>query len=278
MEYGGTFKKLCKEKSIEVYSTMSETKAAFAERAIQSLKHIICRYIEDHGEKFINKLPQFVSTMNCSINRSIGKSPREVKNTDFLSILHNKPLTMYKKLKFKVGDRVRISKNDNPFRKGCKPQFTDEIFEISAVSTKKPLHTASKISTKKKFWKNFMKKSLENVLIKGKSFFKLNFYRSVVMDSFTIELVSNASFICYPNNSLSSFTNFLPEQKHLKGEWEVAISEISYPSLYQNVTEGKFTFVDGRESFEEKRKIVPMSIEPGLYPSIVDIVVAMSNV
>ena len=95
------------------------------------------------------------------------------------------------------------------------------------------------------------------------------------MDSFTIELVSNASFNCYPNNSLSSFTNFLPEQIHLKGEWEVAISEISYPSLYQNVTEVKFTFVDGRESPEEKRKIQPMHVEPGLYPSIVDIVVAM---
>ena len=97
------------------------------------------------------------------------------------------------------------------------------------------------------------------------------------MDSFTIELVSNASFNCYPNNSLCSFTNFLPEQIHLKGEWEVAISEISYPSLYQNVTEGKFTFVDGRESPEEKRKIQPMHVEPGLYPSIVDIVVAMND-
>ena len=97
------------------------------------------------------------------------------------------------------------------------------------------------------------------------------------MDSFTIELVSNASFNCYPNNSLSSFTNFLPDLIHLKGEWEVAISEISYPSLYQNVTERKFPFVDGRESSEEKRKIVPMTIEPGLYPSIVDIVVAMNN-
>ena len=181
------------------------------------------------------------------------------------------------KLKFKVGDRVRISKKDIPFPKGYKPQFTDEIFEISVISTKILLHTSSKISTKRKFWKNFMKKSLEKVLIKGKSFFKLNFYRSVVMDSFTIELVSNASFNCYPNNSLISFTNFLPEQIHLTGEWEVAISEISYPSLYQNVTEGKFTFVDGRESSEEKRKIVPMNIEPGLYPSNIDIVVAMNN-
>ena len=53
-EYGKTFKKLAWKKNIEVYSTMSETKAAFAERAIQLLKHIIYRYIEDHGEKFIH--------------------------------------------------------------------------------------------------------------------------------------------------------------------------------------------------------------------------------
>ena len=125
-EYGGAFNKFCKEKRIEVYSTMSETKAAFAERTIQSLKHIIYRYIEDHGEKFINKLPQFVSRMNCRINKSIGKSPRDV--TNFLSILCNKPLTRYKKLKFKVVDRVRISKFNIPFRKGYKPQFTDDFF------------------------------------------------------------------------------------------------------------------------------------------------------
>ena len=76
------------------------------------------------------------------------------------------------------------------------------------------------------------------------------------MNSFTFELVSNASCNCYPTNSLNSFTNFLPEQIHLKGEWEVAISpSIWYASLYQNVTEGKFTFIDGRESPEEKRKI-----------------------
>ena len=97
------------------------------------------------------------------------------------------------------------------------------------------------------------------------------------MDYFTFELVSNASFNCCPNNSLSFFTSFLPEQIHLKGEWEVAISEITYPSLYQNVTEGKFTFVDGPESPEEKRKIQPMHVEPGLYPSIVDLVVAMND-
>ena len=47
------------------------------------------------------------------------------------------------------------------------------------------------------------------------------------MDSFTIELVSNASSQLFPNNTLNSFTNFLPEQEKLDGQWEVAISEIS---------------------------------------------------
>ena len=98
--------------------------------------------------------------MNCCINRSIGKSPRDVKNTDFLSILYNKPLTRYKKLKFKVGDRVRLSKNDIPFRKGYKPQFTDEMFKISAVSTKKPPTYIIKVLDKEEILEKFYEKEL----------------------------------------------------------------------------------------------------------------------
>ena len=66
------------------------------------------------------------------------------------------------------------------------------------------------------------------------------------MDSSTIELVSNASGELFPDNTLSSFTKFLPDQVNLEVQWEVAISEISYPSMYQNITEGKFN------SFDEK--------------------------
>ena len=45
------------------------------------------------------------------------------------------------------------------------------------------------------------------------------------MDSFTKELVSNASGQLFPDNTLSFFTNFLPEQLNLEGQWEVAMSE-----------------------------------------------------
>ena len=93
------------------------------------------------------------------------------------------------------------------------------------------------------------------------------------MESFTIELVSNASAQLFPDKTLSSFTNFSPEQLNLEGQWEVAISEISYPSLYQNITEGKFMIFDKKLSKSSEFYY----LETSLYPSITDIVEAMNN-
>lgn len=95
------------------------------------------------------------------------------------------------------------------------------------------------------------------------------------MESFTIELVSNASFDCYPNNTLSSFTNFLPERIDLKGEWEVAITEISYPSMYQNITDGRFFY--GDSMFPIPNRAGQFQLKPGLYESITQVVHEMSK-
>ena len=93
------------------------------------------------------------------------------------------------------------------------------------------------------------------------------------MVSFTIHLVSNASSQLFLNNTLRSFTNFLPEQVNFDGQWEVAISENSYPSMYQNVTEGTFIFYD--EKLSETTEAY--YLEPGLYSSITGIVEAMNT-
>ena len=45
-EFAGEFKNLCKSDGIQFYSTMSETKAAFAERTKRFLKNILYRYME----------------------------------------------------------------------------------------------------------------------------------------------------------------------------------------------------------------------------------------
>ena len=92
------------------------------------------------------------------------------------------------------------------------------------------------------------------------------------MESLTMDLVSNASGELFPDNTLRSFTIFLPEQVNLEGQWEVAISEISYPSMYQNKTEGKFKFFD--EKLPKSTSVY--NLEPGLDTSITDIVEAMN--
>ena len=158
-EIAGAFEKFCAAEGIQVYSTMSETKAAFAERTIRSLKNILYRYMEVLGYNYIHKLPQFVTFSNSRRNSSIDMRPNTLKNCDFMSTLYSKPLREYKKPSFKTGDRVRISNYDLPFRKGYKPQFTREVFEIVAIATKNHQHTQSRMSKARIFKVNFIKKS-----------------------------------------------------------------------------------------------------------------------
>ena len=117
---------------------MSENKAAYAERTIRSLESILYRYMEDNGYKYIHKLTQLVTTLNFRRNCSIDLIPKNVKNSDFLSNLYSRPLQEFRKPMFKIGDRVRISKYGLPFRKGYKPQFIQEVFEIVAVFSRNP--------------------------------------------------------------------------------------------------------------------------------------------
>ena len=93
------------------------------------------------------------------------------------------------------------------------------------------------------------------------------------MESLTKILLSNASAQLLPDITLSSFTNFIPQQLNPEGQCEVAISEISYPSIYQNVTEGKLIFFDRKLS----ESSVFYYLEPGLYPSITANVEAMKT-
>ena len=137
-EFAGEFEKLCKAEGIQIYSTRSETKGAFAERTIRSLKKILYLYMEDNGYKYNHKMTPFVTTLNSHENCSLDLIPKNVRNSDFSSILYSKPLREFRKPKFKVGDRVRISKYDLLFRKGYKPQFTKKVLENVAISSKKP--------------------------------------------------------------------------------------------------------------------------------------------
>ena len=80
--------------------------------------------------------------------------------------------------------------------------------------------------------------------IEPKKFLKVG-QSHLARDSFTIESVSFASTQLFPDKAFRSSKNFLPEQLKLNGQWEVAIWVLSYPSLYQNLTEWNFMFFSG---------------------------------
>ena len=69
------------------------------------------------------------------------------------------------------------------------------------------------------------------------------------------------------------YKTFLPELLNLEGQWEVAIFEIYYPSMYQKVAEGRFFFFD--KKFSKSSKIY--NLEPSLYLSITDFVEAVNT-
>jgi hypothetical protein len=159
-EFEGSFKSLCIDMGVILYHTQSKKKAAYAERAIRSLKNIIYRHMEEsHTYKYITRLPSFVKTMNSRVNRSIEMAPKNVTNRDALRIINARTPNHYKP-SFKVGDYVRAVLPDQVFRKGYKPQFSREIYKISKISTTNPITYKIQNKEKKSLPGRFYEKQL----------------------------------------------------------------------------------------------------------------------
>mgnify|MGYP002173962530 FL=1 len=138
-EFAGEFKSYCEKKSIEIYSTNSETKSAFAERNIRSLKSLLYKFMhEKESERYIDELQNFVGVINARVNRMMGMAPNQVrkKHESFLISLTN--TNEAKKAKFYIGDVVRLSKENITFMKGYRQQFTDELFTINDLFALNP--------------------------------------------------------------------------------------------------------------------------------------------
>ena len=97
-KFSGEFRELCKAEGLRFYQTMSETKAASAERTKRSLKIKFYRYMEDNGFKIFHSLIHFVIALISRRNCSKHLIPKNVKVSDFLSIFYSKPLRDFRKL------------------------------------------------------------------------------------------------------------------------------------------------------------------------------------
>ena len=142
-EFFGDMANFCEDVGIEYYHTYSETKVAFGERAIRTLKVLIYRYLEENDTlTYIKELQMFVDVINSRINRNIGLAPKDVVNADFLTVMYKRmKLRKNTKPKFQVGDKVRLALAEGKFQKGYKPHYTHEIFLVRKINTSAPFPT-----------------------------------------------------------------------------------------------------------------------------------------
>lgn len=97
------------------------------------------------------------------------------------------------------------------------------------------------------------------------------------MDEFPVYVVSNASMDFYPDNTLSSFTNYYRDQINLDGDWRVGISSINYPSIVKNIVDGRFIAYTVRGD-EDERHVELYNVEPGLYKNVGELIYAITKI
>ena len=79
---------------------------------------------------YFNVLDDIVDKYNNTYNNSIKMKPKDVTDDSFVE--YNEESNK-KDPKFKVGDRVRISKFKNIFAKGYTPNWSEEIFVVKKI-------------------------------------------------------------------------------------------------------------------------------------------------
>ena len=145
------------ERGIHQIFTQNETKSNFAERAIQNLRAKMSRmFSQKNSFKYLKELQDITNGINNTPNRSLGNiEPSSVNksnddevrlnaylvrsNTKLKSVKntrkkpHSTTRKMYKRpvYKFKINDRVRISRLKTPFLREASEKWTGEIFIIS---------------------------------------------------------------------------------------------------------------------------------------------------
>jgi hypothetical protein len=172
--YNSNFQALMKKYKINHYSTYSTKKAAIVERVIRTLKNNLYKQFSARGSyRWLQILPTVTKTYNNTKHRTIGMKPKDVKeNTqinayDYLKIVPQK-------MKYRLGDIVRISKYKGVFDKGYTPSWSTELFKISKVNITNP--------------PTYLLESLEGQPIKG-CFYEAELQKTSSPDIYLVEKI-----------------------------------------------------------------------------------------
>jgi hypothetical protein len=121
------------------YSTYSEHKSVVVERFNRTLKEQMWkRFTAENTRNWIEMLDKLLKIYNNKVHSTTGMSPvKASKKENEKEVLQN---TLDKtrsipigKTKFKIGDKVRISRMKATFEKGYLPNWSEELYVIQKV-------------------------------------------------------------------------------------------------------------------------------------------------
>ena len=119
--YNSIFEKWLSDNDIIMYSTYNEGKSVVAERFIRTLESKLYKHMTAIGNSVYYVLDDVVNKYNNTKHSTIKMKPIDVRDNNNKRVYiheHNE-----KRSRFKVGDRVRISKFKNIFAKGYTPYY-----------------------------------------------------------------------------------------------------------------------------------------------------------
>ena len=135
--YNNIFKKWLSDNDIIMYSMYNECKSVVAERFIRTLKSKLYKHMTAIGKNvYYDVLDDVVNKYNNTKHSTIKMKPIDVRDNNNKRVYideHNE-----KRSRFKVGDRVRISKFKNIFAKGYTPNWSKEIFIADKINDTVP--------------------------------------------------------------------------------------------------------------------------------------------
>ena len=133
--YNHNLKKWLSDNDIIMYSTYNEGKSVVAERFIRTLKNKLYKHMTATGKNvYSDVLDDIVNEYNNTKHNTIKMKPKDVGDNKRVYIDKHTE----KDSRFKVGDRVRISKFKNIFAKGYTPNWSREIFIVNKINDTVP--------------------------------------------------------------------------------------------------------------------------------------------
>ena len=134
--YNNAFEKWLSDNDINMYSMYNEGKSVVAERFIRTLKNKLYKHMTATDKNlYYDVLDDVVNKYNNTKHSAIKMKPIDAGDNNKRVYIdkHNE-----KDSRFKVGDRVRISKFKNIFAKGYAPNWSSEIFIVDKINDTVP--------------------------------------------------------------------------------------------------------------------------------------------